>query len=342
MTTKKDARRRALTMAAAAGWALPATLGLGLAVGVGPARAQAGLAPGGPVTLVVPFPAGGGTDALARLLASRLQPAWGVTVQVENRPGAGTTLATAAVARAAPDGRTLVMASLGHAAAPALYPKAGYDPVASFAPVALVATGPNLLLVHPDLRASSVRELLELARREPGRLAYASFGNGTSAHLAGELFAMDAGIDIVHVPYKGSAPALVDLIGGRVQLMFDGLPSLGHVRAGRVRALAVTSAARWPTVPDLPTVAESGVAGLGQFTAGAWFGLLAPTGVAPDLLARMNADVRATLRQVEVRQAIENLGFAPADLDSAGFGRFVADETRRWTRVVRERGIKAD
>jgi len=124
--------------------------------------------------------------------------------------------------------------------------------------------------------------------------------------------------------------------------MFDGLPSLGHVRAGRVRALAVTSAARWPTVPDLPTVAESGVAGLGQFTAGAWFGLLAPTGVAPDLLARMNADVRATLRQVEVRQAIENLGFAPADLDSAGFGRFVADETRRWTRVVRERGIKAD
>ncbi len=333
----RNRARRLLTLTAATSWAVPAALGLGLAT----RRAAAQAAPGGTVTLVVPFPPGGGTDALARLLAVRLQPAWGVPVQVENRPGAGTTLATAAVAKAAPDGRTLVMASLGHAAAPALYPKIGYDPVTSFAPVALVATGPNLLLVHPEVRAGSVRELVELARREPGRLAYASFGNGTSAHLAGEMFALDAGIDIVHVPYKGSAPALVDLAGGRVQLMFDGLPALSHVRSGRLRALAVTSPARWPTVPELPTVAESGLPGLAQFSTTPWFGLLAPAGVPAEMLTRMNADVRAALRQAEVRQATENLGFAPADQDSAAFGQFVADETRRWSRVIRARGITA-
>lgn len=293
------------------------------------------------MTLVVPFPAGGGTDALARLLATRLQPLWSVPVLVENRPGAGTTLATAAVAKAAPDGRTLVMASLGHAAAPALYPQLSYDPVQSFAPVGLAAVGPNLLLVHPEVPASNVRELVELARREPGRLSYASFGNGTSAHLAAELFAMDAGIEIVHVPYKGSTPALVDLIGGRVQMMFDGLPSMGHVRSGRLRALAVTSASRWPAAFELPTVAESGIRELMSFTAGAWFGLLAPAGVSAELQSRMNADLRTVLRQPEVRQAIDGMGFAPVDLDVSAFGRFISEETRRWTRVVRERGIKA-
>ncbi|GAB4040690.1 MAG: tripartite tricarboxylate transporter substrate binding protein [Rubrivivax sp.] len=309
-----------------------------LAVG----RVTAQTEPPGPVTLVVPFPPGGGTDGLARLLAPRLQARWGTGVIVENRPGAGTTLAMAAVAKAPPDGRTLVMASFGHAVAKALYRHLSYDPLSAFSPVAMVATGPNLLLVNPQVPARGVAELVDLARRKPGQLTYASFGNGTSAHLAGELFALDAGIDLVHVPYRGSAPALTDLIGGQVQMMFDGLPSMSHVRAGRLRALAVTSANRHPAYPDLPTVWESGVEGLAGFTTTAWFALLAPSGSPPSWLARANQDVRAVLRQPEVRAAVETLGFAPSDEDAAALGAFIEQEIGRWTRVVRQRGITAD
>lgn len=296
----------------------------------------------GPVTIVVPFPAGGGTDALARLLAPRLQALWGASVIVENKPGAGTTLAMAAVARAAPDGRTLVMASFGHAVAPALYRNLPYDAATAFSAVATVASGPNLLLVNPKVEAASVRELVELARRQPGKLAYASFGNGTSAHLAGELFALDAGIDLVHVPYRGSAPALTDLIGGQVQLMFDGLPSMTHVRAGRLRALAVTSPARHPAHPEVPTVIESGVEGLRAFTTSAWFALLAPAGTPAAWIGRVNADVRATLRQPDAKAAVEALGFVPGDDEPQALAAFIAREAERWKRVIRQRGISAD
>jgi tripartite-type tricarboxylate transporter receptor subunit TctC len=306
----------------------------------GPTTAQAPVP--GPVTIVVPFPAGGGTDALARLLAPRLQALWGTSVIVENKPGAGTTLAMAAVARAVPDGRTLVMASFGHAAAPALYKKLPYDAATAFSAVATVASGPNLLLVHPRVEAASVSELVELARRQPGKLAYASFGNGTSAHLAGELFALDAGIDLVHVPYRGSAPALTDLIGGQVQLMFDGLPSMAHVRAGRLRALAITSAARHPAHPELPTVVESGVEGLRGFTTSAWFALLAPAATPAAWIGRVNTDVRAVLRQPDARAAVEALGFAPGDEDPQALAAFIARETERWKRVIHQRGITAD
>lgn len=306
---------------------------------VGSAHGQASSKPAGPVTLVVPFPAGGGTDALARLLAPRLQAAWQLPVLVENQPGAGTTLATAAVARATPDGRTLLLASFAHAVAPALYRKLSYDALRSFVPVAMVASGPNLLLVHPAVPATSVRELVELARQQPAQLTYASFGNASSAHLAGELFALQAGIKLGHVPYRGSGPALTDLIGGRVQMMFDGLPSLAHVKSGRLRALAITSRERHPSLPDVPTVAESGLRG---FETGTWFGLLAPEGTPSALVARITTDVRQVLRDPEVRHAIERLGFEPADLDSAGFGRFLAQEVERWGQVVHERGIQAD
>lgn len=302
-------------------------------------HAQPNASPPGPVTLVVPFPAGGGTDALARLLAPRLQALWQVPVLVDNRPGAGTTLATAAVARAAPDGVTLLLASFAHAVAPALFPKLSYDAARAFAPVALIATGPNLLLVHPGVPATNVRELVALARRQPGKLAYASFGNATSAHLAGELFALEAGIDLLHVPYRGSAPALTDLIGGRVQMMFDGLPALVHVKAGRLRAVAVTSRDRHPSLPDLPTMAESGLPG---FETGAWFGLLSPAGTPVAWVNRVNADVRQVLREQDLRSAVETLGFQPADEDSAAFGRLIARETERWARVVRQRGIQPD
>jgi tripartite-type tricarboxylate transporter receptor subunit TctC len=308
------------------------------------AAAQAGGAPAapGPVTIIVPFPAGGGTDALARLLAPRLQARWGVNVIVENKPGAGTTLGMAAAARAPADGRTLVMASLAHAVAPALYRSLPYDAATAFAAVATVASGPNLLLVHPQVKAGTVRELVALAREQPGTLSYASFGNGTSAHLAGELFALDAGIELVHVPYRGSAPALTDLIGGQVQMMFDGLPSMSHVRAGRLRALAVTSATRHPAHPDLPTVAESGVEGLRDFSTSAWFALLATAGSPAAWLARVHADVRAVLRQAEVGASIERMGFRPGDDDPAALAAFIAAETERWRRVIRQRGIQAD
>src|SRR5438034_5972010 len=230
-----------------------------------------------PVRLVVPFPAGGTTDLLARAAAQKLSEAWGQQVIVDNRPGAAGNIGAELVAKAAPDGYTLLMGTVGtHAINASLYAKMPYDHVKDFAPVILVAGVPNVLVVNPSLPVHSVQELIAYAKANPGKLNFASSGSGTSIHLSGELFKVMTGVQMTHVPYKGSAPALQDLLGGQVQLMFDNLPpSLPQIKAGRLRALAVTSATRAPALPDVPTVAEAGLPG---FEASSWFGVLAPAG----------------------------------------------------------------
>jgi tripartite-type tricarboxylate transporter receptor subunit TctC len=263
------------------------------------AHAQSGY-PGKPVRLVVPFPAGGTTDILARAVAQKLSEAWGQSVVVDNRPGAGGNIGSELVARAAPDGYTLLMGTVGtHAINASLYSKMPYDHVKDFAPVILVAGVPNVLVVNPSVPVNSVPELIAYLKANPGKVNFASSGSGTSIHLSGELFKVMTGVQMTHVPYKGSAPALTDLVGGQVQLMFDNLPSsLAFIKAGKLRALAVTSAARAAALPDVPTIAESGVPG---FEASSWVGVLAPTGTPPDVIARINAEVGMWLASPDAR-----------------------------------------
>src|SRR4029453_1006317 len=243
-----------------------------------------------PVRVVVPFPAGGTTDILARAAAQKLSETWGQQAIVDNRPGAGGNIGAELVAKSAPDGYTLLMGTVGtHAINASLYPKMPYDHVKDFAPVILVAGVPNVLVVHPSLPVNSVQELIAYAKANPGKLNFASSGNGTSIHLSGELFKVMTGVQMTHVPYKGSAPALQDLIGGQVQLMFDNLPpSPPQIKAGKLRALGVTSAARAPALPDLPTIAESGLPG---FEASSWFGVLVPAGTPPSIVTKLNAEI---------------------------------------------------
>jgi tripartite-type tricarboxylate transporter receptor subunit TctC len=250
---------------------------LGALVAVVAACASAQTYPTRPIRLVVPFPAGGTTDILAREVGDRLSRSFGQSVVVDNRPGAGGNIGSDLVAKSAPDGYTLLMGTVGtHAINPSLYTRMPYDHVKDFVPIILVAGVPNVLEVTPSLPVNSVADLIKLAKEKPGQLNFASSGNGTSIHLSGELFKTMAGVDMTHVPYKGSAPALTDLMGGQVQLMFDNLPSsLQQIKAGKLRAIAVTSAQRAPALPNVPTIAESGLPG---FEASSWFGLLAPAG----------------------------------------------------------------
>jgi tripartite-type tricarboxylate transporter receptor subunit TctC len=243
----------------------------------------------------VPFPAGGTTDILARAAAQKLSEAWGQQVIVDNRPGAGGNIGAELVAKAAPDGYTLLMGTVGtHAINSSLYAKMPYDHVKDFAPVILVAGVPNVLVVNPDLPIKTVAELIAYAKANPGKLNFASSGSGTSIHLSGELFKVMAGVQMTHVPYKGSAPALTDLIGGQVQLMFDNLPSsLPQIKGGKLRAVAVTSATRAAALPDVPTVAESGLPG---FEASSWFGILAPAGTSKEIIAKINAEMGGVAR----------------------------------------------
>ena len=243
-----------------------------------------------PIRIVVPFPAGGTTDILARAVAQRLTETLGQPVVVDNRPGAGGNIGAELVAKAAPDGYTLLMGTVGtHAINASLYAKMPYDHVRDFAPVILVAGVPNVLVINPALPVNSVQELIAYGKANPGKLNFASSGNGTSIHLSAELFKTMTGVQMAHVPYKGSAPALVDLMGGQVQLMFDNLPSaLPQIKAGKLKALAVTSAQRSSALPDVPTVIESGLPG---FEASSWFGLLAPAGTPKDIIAKLNGEV---------------------------------------------------
>jgi tripartite-type tricarboxylate transporter receptor subunit TctC len=302
--------------------------------------------PAKPVRIVVPFPPGGTTDIVARLVGVELQKMWGQPVVVENRAGAGGGIGTEAVAKAAPDGYTLLMGTVGTQAINLpLYTqgggKLGYHPLADFAPITNVAAVPNVMVVPASLRVNSVREFIDYARKNPGKLNMASSGNGTSIHLTGELFKSLTGTFMVHLPYRGSAPALQDLLAGNTQVMFDNLTSsLPHIRSGRLKALAVTSRVRSPALPDVPTMEEA--AGLKGFDATAWFGLLAPAGTPREIVDKIQRDVAQILSQPEMRERFAGQGALPVGDTPDQFAAFIRAEIEKWTKVVKFSGAKVD
>lgn len=304
-----------------------------------PAMAQA--FPERPVRIVVPYPAGGSNDVIARLLGQKLTERWGQQVIIDNRGGAGGNIGTDAVAKAAPDGHTLLLTAPGPLTVnQSLYRTLPYDPVADFAPVALVASVPIVLMVHPSVQAKTVAELTALAKANPGKINFGSSGNGTTNHLAGELYKSLAGINIVHVPYRGAAPAMNDLLGGHIQMMFDNMPAvMPHVKAGSVRALAVAGKTRSKAFPDLPTMEEAGVPG---FEASAWFGLVAPAKTPPAALNAIEQAVTDALRSPDIVQKLGDLGAEPGRVAGDEFRRFLAAEVERWSKVVQASGAKVD
>ena len=306
-----------------------------------PASAQMDAYPAKSIRIVVPFPAGGATDIAARAIADKMGAAWKQAVTVENRAGAGGNVGADYVAKSPADGYTLVMGITGsHAINTSLYAKMPYDPVTDFEPVTQVAVVPNVLVVHPSVPAKTLGDLVDLAKRQPGKFDYASLGSGTAAHLGMELFKTSAGIFMVHIPYRGSAPAVADLIGGQVQVMMDGLPSaLPHVKAGRLRALAVTSQKRSPAAPDLPTIAESGYPG---FYADAWSGLFAPRGTPKAIVDKLAAETQRILRLPDVRERFAGLGAEPVGSTPAEFAQHVQREIGKWARVVKQSGARVD
>jgi tripartite-type tricarboxylate transporter receptor subunit TctC len=302
-----------------------------------PVRAQSDY-PSRPITLIVPFPAGGQSDLVARLVTSKMIPKLGQQIVVENRGGAGGNIAAGAAAKAEPDGYTLFLGFVGtHGMNSALYKKLPYDPVKDFAPISLLNITPLVLVVHPDFPARSVQELIDLAKADPGKYSYASSGNGTPLHLSAELLKLMAGIDLVHVPYKGAAPALIDVIGGHVPLMFDNLPpSLEHIRSGKLRALGVTTKDRASSVPELPTIAET-VPGYETYS---WNALFAPAGTPRPIIDRLNAAALAALADPEVTAklkelSIESVGSTPEELAA-----HVQAELAKWGPVVRSTGAQ--
>ena len=307
-----------------------------LAVASGAACAQAPY-PAHPVTLVVPYPAGGSADILARTIGEKLGERLGQTVIVENRAGAATAIGARAVARAAPDGYTLLMGTVSSQAINPAMNKVGYDPVADFTPIAPLASIPFVLVANPSVPVASVADVIALAKAKPGALTYASAGIGTSNHLAGELFASETHIKLLHVPYKGSAPALNDTLGGQVALMFDlQATSAQYVRAGKLKALAVTGKQRSPLLPDVPTMIESGVPG---YEVTAWFGLFAPAGLPHALLDRLNADVTAILRDPAMQKRLRELGAEPDYATPPEYAAYVRTEAGKWAASVKSAGL---
>jgi tripartite-type tricarboxylate transporter receptor subunit TctC len=297
--------------------------------------------PAKPARLVVPFPPGGPLDATGRAIAQKLTEAWGQSVIVENKPGAGGNIGADYVAKSPADGYTIVMGALStHAVNPSLYPKMPYDAKKDFAPITLVAITPNVLVVNPSLPVHSVKELIAYAKANPGKLSFGSGSIGSAGHLAGELFKVDAGVDMVHVPYKGAAPAMQALLAGDTQLMFDNLASaMSQVKAGKLRALAVTTAQRSKLAPDLPTMAEAGVPG---FDISTWFGLLAPAGTPPEVVAKWNADVTKILTASDMRERLASQGAEAAPDTPAEFARFIDEELVKYAKIVKASGAKVD
>jgi tripartite-type tricarboxylate transporter receptor subunit TctC len=315
----------------------PAALAASLA---GPSLAQ-GAYPERPITLMVPFPAGGSTDLVARVVAERMGTELGQPIIVENRGGAGGNIGSAAVAKADPDGYTILMGTVAtHALNPALYRKMPYDAVADFAPVALLVVVPNVLVVNPDFPAKNVQELVALLKEKPGEYSYASSGNGTPLHLSGELFKTMAGVDMVHIPYKGAGPALIDVMGGHVPIMFDNLPSsTEHIRAGKLRGLAVTTAQRAPSMPDLPTVAESGLPGYETYT---WNALFAPAGTPKEVIDRLNAAGRTAVADPAVQAKLQDVGAVPKGSTPEELASHVKAELEKWAPIVKASGAQID
>jgi len=312
------------------------------------AGAQAQSWPSKPVRIVVPFPAGGTTDILARALAPELQRVFGQPFIVDNKPGAGGNVGAADVAKATPDGHTFLMGTVGtHGINVSLYPKLPYDPVKDFVPVTLVAAVPNVLVLNPakaqQLGIDSVADLIRYAKANPGKLNMASSGNGTSIHLAGELFKTMTGSFMVHMPYRGSGPALIDLIGGNVDLMFDNLPSaLPQIKAGRLKAIAVTSNQRSQAVPELPTIEQAGGPLLKGYEASSWFGLLAPAGTPIDVVNRVQQETAKALASPALKERLLAQGAIPSGMTSAEFAKHIEAETAKWAKVVKASGAKVD
>ena len=319
-----------------------------LAAGLAASAVSAQAWPTKPVRIVVPFAAGGTTDILARALAPELQRVFGQPFVIDNKPGAGGNTGATDVAKSAPDGYTLLMGTVGtHAINVSLYPKMPYDHVKDFSPVTLVAGVPNVLVMNPanaqKYGIDSVPALIKFARANPGKLNMASSGNGTSIHLAGELFKSMTGSFMIHLPYRGSGPALLDLIGGNTDLMFDNLPSaLPQIKAGKLKALAVTSASRSAAVSELPTIEEAGGAALKGFDATSWFGLLAPAGTPMDIVNRVQQETAKALALPAIKERLLAQGAIPGGGTSAEFVRHIAAETTKWAKVVAASGAKID
>jgi tripartite-type tricarboxylate transporter receptor subunit TctC len=313
-----------------------ALLGTALAL---PAQAQSW--PTRQVRIVVPFPPGGSTDLLARRLAERMTTAIGQTVLVENRPGAGGTTGADLVAKSAPDGHTLLMGVTGsNAIAASLFPNLPYDPIRAFAPVSRLVSAPLVLVVHAALPMRDVAGYIAAAKAQPGAITYGTPGNGTSMHLTGVMFGMATGTQLQHVPYRGSAQSLTDLVAGQLQSSFmDFLVALPQIRAGAIRPLAVTSAERHPLLPEVPTMQEAGVAG---FEASSWQGLFAPAGTPQPVLERLHAEVARAMTAPEIREAFAAQGFRVESTPPSDFGPFVQAELAKWARVVREGNVRAD
>jgi tripartite-type tricarboxylate transporter receptor subunit TctC len=293
--------------------------------------------PDRPVRLVVPFPAGGTTDILARLLGNALSAKWSQPVVVENKPGASGTIFSEQLARSAPDGYTLMVTATHHVINPALYKNLRYDTRTDFTPIALVAAVPNVLVVNPAFPAKTVAELIAYAKANPGKVNFGSAGTGGANHLSGELFKSMTGVDMVHIPYKGAAPALNDLLGGQIRVMFDSVPGvLQHIKAGKLRALGVTSLTRSPALPDVPTLDEAGVKG---FEATAWFGLYGPGNMPAGLTARLSRDVLAALQSPEIKQQFALQGAEPGTMTQPQFAQFVNAEMDKWSKVIADAHI---
>lgn len=315
----------------------PVLFALALAA-TGAALAQA--YPNKPVHWIVGFAAGGGADILARAVAPKLGAALGQQIIVDNRPGAAGNIAFEYVVKAPPDGYTLLMGSPGLAANPSLYPKLSFDPIRDFAAVAMLGTVPNLMVVHPSVPATSVKQFIALARSKPGKLNFASPGTGTSLHLAAELFKSLANIEMTHVAYKGSSLAVTDLIGGQVDVFFDVLPSSApHVKAGRIRALAITDLKRSPLFPDLPTTDEAGVPGYRAVT---WNAMLAPAGTPKEVTAKLNGAIAQLLQTPEMKERFAAIGTDPVSMTPEQFAAFLREETSKWSGVIRKAGIKLE
>ena len=315
-------------------------LALALVVYGGAAHGQPAY-PAKTIRMVVPFPPGGTTDILARVVGQKITEATSQQVIIDNRPGAGGNIGTEIVAKAPPDGYTLITDPGSTLTInPSLFAKLPFDPLKDFAPVTIIAAVPNLLVVHPSLPVKNVRELIALAKAKPGQLNYASTGAGQSTHLSMELFKLMAGITVTHIPYKGSSPALTDLLAGHVSLMFDNMPScLPHVKAGKLRALAVSTLKRSPALPALPTVAESGLPG---FEVSVWFGVLAPAGTARDIVSRLNAIVVNALASSDVRERLAGQGAEPIGNSPEQFTAQMQRDLVKWAKVVKDANIKLD
>jgi tripartite-type tricarboxylate transporter receptor subunit TctC len=296
--------------------------------------------PAKPIRVVVPFPPGGGTDLMARTVMQKLGESLGATMVIDNRGGAGGSIGSELVAKSPADGYTVLIVSGAHAINPSLYPKLSYDSVRDFAPVTMFTSGPGLLVVHPSVPAKTVKEFIALAKSRPGQLNYASAGIGTPPHLAGELFKTMAGVELVHVPYKGNGPAYTDLIGGHVSVMFPTIPTaIPHVRAGKLRALAVTTRSRTPIAPELPPISESGVPG---YDVSSWYGLLAPAGTPAAVVSRLQREIAKVLRSPDVGEKLTAQGLDLVGSTPDAFAAVIKSEIMKWAKVVKASGARAD